>query len=67
MATLQEQFEQAVSVSRARPPAPNPQARASQERLEQLYREATGKGAPDNEDAMRQFIELAGDQGQQAD
>lgn len=65
MSTLQEEFEQAARVSRSGTNPPDAQRQAALDRLKDLYRQAT-EGAPEGrEDAMRQYIELVGDLGQQ--
>jgi hypothetical protein len=66
MATLHEQFEQAASVMTQRKAAPAPaQADATMQRLESVHRDATEGSVEGREAAMRQFIELVGELGQQ--
>jgi hypothetical protein len=65
VATLQEQFEQAVTVRRSRVAAHDIQHRATQQRLDELHRQATEGDAAQREAAMRHFIELVGDMQQQ--
>ena len=63
MATLKEQFEQAVAAAASQPERPEDAADPIRKRLRELYRQAT-EGAPDDrEAAMRQYIELVGDLG----
>lgn len=66
MATLQEQFEQAMKAVEARRDdpvdVPRRQVRA---RLTSLQRAATEGETSAREDAMRQYIELAGELGQE--
>jgi DNA-binding FadR family transcriptional regulator len=66
MATLEEQFEQAEKIARQRRQAPShAQASASFERLDALHDAATRGEPADREAAMREYIELVGDLGQQ--
>lgn len=64
MATRHEQFEQAASVMTQRKAAPA-QAEAAMQRLESVHRDATEGRVDGREAAMRQFIELVGELGQQ--
>jgi hypothetical protein len=67
MATLQEQFEQAQQAARLRRESPlQVQARASFQRLDALHAEATTGDSAGREAAIRQYIQLVGDLGQQA-
>lgn len=65
MATLEEMFEQAVRVHRSRVAAPSAQKRATEERLEELHRQATEGEPSQREAAMRHYITLVGDMQQQ--
>ncbi|RPH41864.1 MAG: hypothetical protein EHM87_18525 [Burkholderiales bacterium] len=70
MATLQEQFEQAQQAARVRREAPQQaQAHASFQRLDELHAEATSADPSADpsarEAAIRAYIQLAGDLGQQ--
>jgi hypothetical protein len=66
MADLVEQFEQAAQVAALRRSTPSlAQARESIARLDALHREATQGPPAGREAAMRQYIELMGDLGQQ--
>ncbi len=66
MATLQQQFEQAIVIARQRRQAPpHAQGPASMQRLETLFDAATRGDSAGREAAMRQYIELVGDLGQQ--
>jgi acyl-CoA-binding protein len=66
MADLQEQFEQAARIGRQRKQSPPLAQRGeSLERLDALYRAATEGDPSGREAAMRQYIELVGDLGQQ--
>jgi DNA-binding FadR family transcriptional regulator len=66
MADLNEQFEQASRAAKLRREAPaQAQSREAIDRLDALYRAAM-QGDPSGRDAaMRQYIELVGDLGQQ--
>ncbi|HYF59103.1 MAG TPA: hypothetical protein VEA81_09115 [Burkholderiaceae bacterium] len=66
MSDLKSDFEQASVAARQRYAAPpHAQGGAALRRLDELYRQAT-EGDPDQrEAAMRQYIELVGDLGQQ--
>jgi hypothetical protein len=66
MADLDERFEQARTLARQRREAPpHAQAGASIRRLDELEHAATQGPPRDREAAMKAFIELVGDLGQQ--
>lgn len=63
---LREQFEQAARAARQRREAPpHAQGDGSIRRLDALYFAATEGPTGERESAMRQYIELVGDLGQQ--
>ncbi|HVL59116.1 MAG TPA: hypothetical protein VM491_21670 [Burkholderiaceae bacterium] len=63
MPSLQQLFDEAVARTRKDPT--RAREAATQQRLDDLYRRATEGDPQSREDAMRHYIELAGDLGQQ--
>ena len=65
MSTLQEEFEQAAKASRSGANPPDAQREPALARLQELYRQATEGDPLHREDAMRHYIQLVGELGQQ--
>lgn len=65
MTTLQEEFEQAVKASRTQTTAPGAQVKPALAKLQELHDQATKGPAEEREDAMRHYIQLVGELGQQ--
>lgn len=68
MTTLQEEFEQAAKASRAgatMATTPGAQMKPALAKLQELYDQATTGPEEGREDAMRHYIQLVGELGQQ--
>ncbi len=65
MTTLKEQFEQAVKATRSGTNPPDAQRRPALDKLGALYERATTGPEEEREDAMRHYIQLVGELGQQ--
>ena len=65
MTTLQEEFEQAAKTWRTGTTAPGAQTKPAAAKLEALYEQATSGPREEREDAMRHYIQLVGELGQQ--
>ena len=66
MATLHEQFEQArIAAAHRRAAPPHAQSAASLRRLDELEGQAASGDPAEREAAMRHFIQLVGELGQQ--
>ena len=63
--SLQDEFEQAVKATRSGANPPDAQREAAMARLQDLYRQATEGDPLGRDDAMRHYIQLAGEIGQQ--